>query len=610
MRRKRNKTTARPLSGSASTAPPMQAAHTVAVEVWRSWGQTPLRGIAVDAFRRRYPRWPGILLLALSSRHRLSACAECGGAHRLCRSPRSAAHDPQLPPGFCPNCRPARASYSPCSRSRCCLGHRAAWSLAVPGWRCSLTCLSAAPPCGAPQSSWPCPSTSPSTFPCPATRRLDRRLAPGGHGGGGGQCAALRPLKAHTPKAASVTAGDSAGCWPRSPGAGRRLRRRAFCRRPSRMAHRLPQRRPLRHAPRRQIPGFGEPKPRSLADHGRLGDGRRGRRRYPGWRNTCRQAPCSFRAEGVYRIRAFYGSPNNLALYLERTFLAALAWAAFFPPDERACSVRWPRACKALRCSSPSAKAAVPGRPRRPRHALGGRAAHPAQPGRSAASAVAGRRRRSSCSGAPTLPAHRTLPAAARLLAGTGYLRLQLWRSAWQMALDHPWLGVGPDNFLYAYRSFYLLPQAGRSPTSTTPTTGPWTGGPVWASPALPSWPWPGSPVWQGYGAAPVMSHARPPKNRASTSASWPRPSPLTHGLIDASYRPARPNARLGAAADGKQHDAGTRNALRRRGITASVQFGQRAPGLRPILAMPSARVTLFISPVQMWRITPSPSMK
>jgi O-antigen ligase len=44
--------------------------------------------------------------------------------------------------------------------------------------------------------------------------------------------------------------------------------------------------------------------------------------------------------------------------------------------------------------------------------------------------------------------------------SGTTFLRLQLWRSAWQMFLDHPWLGVGPDNFLYAYRSTYALPIA------------------------------------------------------------------------------------------------------------------------------------------------------
>ncbi|HEY52955.1 MAG TPA: hypothetical protein G4N94_05825, partial [Caldilineae bacterium] len=44
--------------------------------------------------------------------------------------------------------------------------------------------------------------------------------------------------------------------------------------------------------------------------------------------------------------------------------------------------------------------------------------------------------------------------------SGTTFLRLQLWRSAWQMFLDQPWLGVGPDNFLYAYRSIYALPVA------------------------------------------------------------------------------------------------------------------------------------------------------
>jgi O-antigen ligase len=43
---------------------------------------------------------------------------------------------------------------------------------------------------------------------------------------------------------------------------------------------------------------------------------------------------------------------------------------------------------------------------------------------------------------------------------GTSFFRLKLWQGAWQMALDHPWLGVGPDNFLYAYRTRYVLPSA------------------------------------------------------------------------------------------------------------------------------------------------------
>jgi O-antigen ligase len=43
---------------------------------------------------------------------------------------------------------------------------------------------------------------------------------------------------------------------------------------------------------------------------------------------------------------------------------------------------------------------------------------------------------------------------------GTTSFRLALWHSAWAMFQDHPFLGVGPDNFLYAYRSRYVLPTA------------------------------------------------------------------------------------------------------------------------------------------------------
>ena len=38
----------------------------------------------------------------------------------------------------------------------------------------------------------------------------------------------------------------------------------------------------------------------------------------------------------------------------------------------------------------------------------------------------------------------------------TAYIRLRLWQSAVAMVIDHPWTGVGPDNFLYAYRDRYV----------------------------------------------------------------------------------------------------------------------------------------------------------
>jgi len=48
--------------------------------------------------------------------------------------------------------------------------------------------------------------------------------------------------------------------------------------------------------------------------------------------------------------------------------------------------------------------------------------------------------------------------------SGTLFFRLQLWRASLSMVRDHPWLGVGPDNFLYAYRGRYILPSAWQEP--------------------------------------------------------------------------------------------------------------------------------------------------
>ena len=53
--------------------------------------------------------------------------------------------------------------------------------------------------------------------------------------------------------------------------------------------------------------------------------------------------------------------------------------------------------------------------------------------------------------------------------AGTGFFRLRLWQSAWNMLRDHPWLGVGLDNFLYQYRTRYILPDAWQEPDLSHP---------------------------------------------------------------------------------------------------------------------------------------------
>ncbi len=46
------------------------------------------------------------------------------------------------------------------------------------------------------------------------------------------------------------------------------------------------------------------------------------------------------------------------------------------------------------------------------------------------------------------------------LSGGTTGFRVALWYSTLGMIRDHPLLGVGPDNFLYAYRTRYVLPTA------------------------------------------------------------------------------------------------------------------------------------------------------
>jgi len=55
------------------------------------------------------------------------------------------------------------------------------------------------------------------------------------------------------------------------------------------------------------------------------------------------------------------------------------------------------------------------------------------------------------------------LPRFASLLdlqRGSTFFRLELWRSSLALVREHPWFGVGPGNFLDAYRTRYVLPAA------------------------------------------------------------------------------------------------------------------------------------------------------
>jgi hypothetical protein len=218
--------------------------------------------------------------------------------------------------------------------------------------------------------------------------------------------------------------------------------------------------------------------------------------------------------EGVWRVRAFYGSPNNLALLLDRVIPLALAIAAFggkvgIPPlgsgAHGKMNVGMEPSGRSMRegerpaeASSLAQRVVISGARGVPLGVLEGKPVRWIYGLAALVMAIACTAAFSKGALLLGLPvgvglvlvvgawrAQRRWPLAllaglvalgiaglawlartprfADLLnftAGTSFFRLKLWQGAWHMALDHPWLGVGPDNFLYAYRTRYVLPSA------------------------------------------------------------------------------------------------------------------------------------------------------
>jgi O-antigen ligase len=189
----------------------------------------------------------------------------------------------------------------------------------------------------------------------------------------------------------------------------------------------------------------------------------------------------SITAEGVHRALGLYGSPNNLALLLDRALPIAIAVVAF-PPS-------------ALLGARPQAglDRMVAGRITQ-RRLLYGLALIPmlitllltfsrgalmlglpaavlfigiVQGGRALWAALGVL----AATGVGLLPffgTHR-FQSMFDMQSGTGFFRLRLWQSAWTMLREHPWLGVGLDNFLYQYRTRYILPDAWQEPNLSHP---------------------------------------------------------------------------------------------------------------------------------------------
>jgi O-antigen ligase len=159
-------------------------------------------------------------------------------------------------------------------------------------------------------------------------------------------------------------------------------------------------------------------------------------------------------AEGVRRARAYFGSPNNLALYLERTFPLGLALALMGrSTDSRRLNAIGALAVLGAVLLTFSRGAWLLALPAGTlfvlSYAMKGRALRVVLVVAvllAAALAVTG-----------LLPDGLVPDRMAALLnlgQGTTALRLKLWRGSLEMLRDHPWRGVGLDNFLYYYGDY------------------------------------------------------------------------------------------------------------------------------------------------------------
>lgn len=172
---------------------------------------------------------------------------------------------------------------------------------------------------------------------------------------------------------------------------------------------------------------------------------------------------------GLMRLRSIYGSPNNVALYLDRLLpLLAAVWllgtrerhgrrrniyAVALLPVALALVLTFSKG--ALFLGVPASLAVIfwiwqrdAGRRTWPWVIAGG------------------------VTGLAALVLAAQIPAlAARLdlFGTTGFFRVNLWRAAANMFADHPFLGVGLDNFLYAYRGRYILDAAWQEPNLNHP---------------------------------------------------------------------------------------------------------------------------------------------
>lgn len=168
--------------------------------------------------------------------------------------------------------------------------------------------------------------------------------------------------------------------------------------------------------------------------------------------------------EGLRRIRGFYGSPNNLGLFLGRAlpFGVALAW--FWERGRRWFILAAAIMAIALVLTFSLGAWIAVGASLLLVAALRGRTAFRAA---LAASGVGFLALVVAALRIPRIGSHFDLASLSD--GSTSVIRLNVWESALRMIADHPIRGVGLDNFLYYYQHGYMLPTAWREPDLSHP---------------------------------------------------------------------------------------------------------------------------------------------
>ena len=220
-------------------------------------------------------------------------------------------------------------------------------------------------------------------------------------------------------------------------------------------------------------------------------------------------------AEGVDRIRAFYRSPNNLALFLDRVAPPAVALAL------AGAGLVWAAAALVLLVALALT------------YSVGGWLATGVGLGATIA-LVRGRRTVAILALAALVALGGALAARPERVLGhfdlasdsTSGVRVLLWGSALQMLRDSPLFGVGLDNFVHLYNpergGDYMRRTGGASRTSPTRTTCCSTGGSRSASSARS--------CWRGCWSWPGVSGRRPGARSGRTGSggrwwpAWPAP--------------------------------------------------------------------------------------